>query len=315
MRRKSSLLTEDVVLSGHEGAVLSISFDPTGKHLCSGSFDRQIFLWDVYGECKNYNVLRGHKNAVLEVKWPTESTIVSCSADKTVAIWNANTGTRIRKLTEHTGVVNSCDVAREDSNIIASASDDCTVILWDARNKKSVCSMYHDYQVCSVCLSADGQYIFSGGIDNIIRRFDVRMGDSEVPDMALEGHVDTITGLSLSPDGHLLLSNAMDSTLRCWDIRPFASTADGQRCLKVIEGAHHGAEKVLLKCNWSPDQSRITCGSADRFVHVWETTFFQELYYLPGHKASVNQVIYHPTEPLIASCGSDRQIILGEYSL
>jgi len=102
-----------------------------------------IVLWDVYGECKNYNVLRGHKNAVLEVKWPTESTIVSCSADKTVAIWNANTGstmnissnfklictysgTRIRKLTEHTGVINSCDVSREDSNIIASASDDCT---------------------------------------------------------------------------------------------------------------------------------------------------------------------------------------------
>ena len=35
-------------------------------------------------------------------------------------------GTRIRKLTEHTGVINSCDVSREDSNIIASASDDCT---------------------------------------------------------------------------------------------------------------------------------------------------------------------------------------------
>ena len=42
-------------------------------------------LWDVAGESKNYNVLAGHKNAVLEVKWSSASnTIVSCSADKTV---------------------------------------------------------------------------------------------------------------------------------------------------------------------------------------------------------------------------------------
>ena len=41
-------------------------------------------LWEIQGDCKNYNVLHGHKNAVLEAKWLTETTIVSCSADKTV---------------------------------------------------------------------------------------------------------------------------------------------------------------------------------------------------------------------------------------
>ena len=33
----------------------------------SGSFDKGIFLWNVYGECENYGVMRGHVNAVLEV--------------------------------------------------------------------------------------------------------------------------------------------------------------------------------------------------------------------------------------------------------
>ena len=42
-------------------------------------------LWDVAGESKNYNVLTGHKNAVLEVKWSSSlNTLISCSADKTV---------------------------------------------------------------------------------------------------------------------------------------------------------------------------------------------------------------------------------------
>ena len=42
-------------------------------------------LWDVAGESKNYNVLTGHKNAVLEVKWSSSATnLISCSADKTL---------------------------------------------------------------------------------------------------------------------------------------------------------------------------------------------------------------------------------------
>ena len=85
-----------------------------------------------------------------------------------------------------------------------------------------------------MCISADGQYIYSGGIDNLIRRFDVRKGNTEVPDMILEGHLDTITGLSLSPDGHHLLSNSMDSNLRCWDIRPFVHGNDNSRVSHIL---------------------------------------------------------------------------------
>lgn len=127
-------------------------------------------LWEVFGENKNYNVLSGHKSAVLQVKWRSDSSIVSCSADKTVSIWDANRGQRVRKLTEHSAIVNSCSVVRgADANLIASGSDDCTAILWDVRSKQSANTFYHDYQVCAVALSADGHYVFTGGIDNVIR--------------------------------------------------------------------------------------------------------------------------------------------------
>jgi Prp8 binding protein len=128
-----------------------------------------LVLWDVFGENKNYNVLTGHKNAVLEVKWFNPSSILSCSADKTVAIWDSNKGSRVRKLTEHSGIVNSCCVAKNDETIIGSGSDDCTAILWDSRSKYSVSTIYHDYQICSVALSNDGTSFFTAGIDNLIR--------------------------------------------------------------------------------------------------------------------------------------------------
>jgi Prp8 binding protein len=341
--RLSSLYAPEISLSGHESAVYSIAFNPTGQYLCSGSMDRQIFLWEVYGgdesnredaAGRNYNVLSGHKNAVLQVNWNNVSspnTIVSCSADKTVAIWDAHKGARTRKLTEHTAVVNSCH-SSSGSNMLASGSDDCTVILWDARTKHSVGTFYHDYQVLSVCVSDDGLHVYSGGIDNIIRRFDTRMlsgdvegsgynGDEDGLDLVLKGHKDTVTGLALSPDGDHLLSNGMDATVRCWDVRPYAAgtgMAGESRCESVAVGAQHGAEKNLLRCAWSPDGRYVTAGSADRRVHVWDardTSNFREMYYLPGHQASVNQAVFHPHvgERVLASCGSDKAIFVGEY--
>ncbi|KAJ1397354.1 hypothetical protein B484DRAFT_407032, partial [Ochromonadaceae sp. CCMP2298] len=59
-------------------------------------------------------------------------------------------------------------------------------------------------------------------------------------------------------------------------------------CECVTGGVHHGAEKLLLRCGWSPDQAMVSAGSADRLV------------------------IFHPTQRILASCSSDRTIILGE---
>jgi Prp8 binding protein len=125
-------------------------------------------LWDVYGECRNYNVLSGHKNAVLEVHWTPEF-LLSCSADKTVALWDANKGVRVRKYGAHTGIVNSCAPARDDWSMLVSGSDDCSARVWDRRQRQEVFSLQHDFQVTSVCMSHDGQFCFTGGIDNIIR--------------------------------------------------------------------------------------------------------------------------------------------------
>ena len=49
-----------------------------------------IFLWDVYGDCDNYALLEGHKNAVLEVAWNFDGgEVISVGADKNVIIWDA----------------------------------------------------------------------------------------------------------------------------------------------------------------------------------------------------------------------------------
>lgn len=88
--------------------------------------------------------------------------------------------------------------------------------------------------------------------------------------------------------------------MRIWDIRPYAPP---QRCAAVFVGHQHSFEKNLLKCAWSPDGKRVSCGSGDRFVYVWDAQTRKIQYKLPGHNGSVNDVAFHPNEPISMSYG------------
>ena len=68
----------------------------------------------------------------------------------------------------------------------------------------------------------------------------------------------------------------------------------------------------MLKCSWSATASQVAAGSADNFVYVWDAETERIKYKLPGHKGSVNEVDFHPTQPIISSCSNDKQIYLGE---
>ena len=94
-QRTSRLPSPNYHLTGHADKIFSLAFDPSGNTLASGSMDASIFLWDVYAGFNNFNVLKGHKSAVLEVKWTDKSTLASASADKTVKLWDAHKGEKV----------------------------------------------------------------------------------------------------------------------------------------------------------------------------------------------------------------------------
>lgn len=82
----------------------------------------------------------------------------------------------------------------------------------------------------------------------------------------------------------------------------------------MFSGHLHNFEKNLLRCDWSPSGDMVTCGSADRMVNVYDVSSMALKYKLPGHNGSVNAAVFHPKEPIIGSCSSDRTIFLGELA-
>ena len=111
--RTSSLDQPTMKLTGHKGSVYCLHYDPLGEALVSGSFDKTCLLWNASGSCENYNVLEGHKNAILDVCWSNDSEhVATASADKTIGWFHANTGQRVKRFQGHTGIVNAVDSAK-----------------------------------------------------------------------------------------------------------------------------------------------------------------------------------------------------------
>lgn len=304
--RASSLQAPTMQLSGHTGSVYALEYCPGGSTLCSASFDKTCLLWS-HGDYSNYNVLTGHKNAVLDVAWLDDDTVATAGADQMVMLWDALTGQRLRKWSEHSAVVNAC--AKLSEQTLVSASDDGAVCVWDRRQKPVVSRLPSDFPV--VAVTGNGTTAWAAGIDPKITAWDLNMNKRLY---AMTGHGDTVTSLTLHPEETHVLSNSMDGTLKFWDIRPFLGNKTNKRHVQDFVGHKHNAERGLLKCAFSSDAKLVTAGSADRMVHIWDVFSGQELYLLPGHKGCINSVVFHPTENVVASGASDKQIFVGELS-
>ncbi len=63
-------------------------------------------------------------------------------------------------------------------------------------------------------------------------------------------------------------------------------------------GHSHNFEKNLLRVAWSPDSQLISAGSGDKFLYIWEFESSKIAYKLPGHTGSINDVDFHPNEPI-----------------
>ena len=280
---------------------------------------------------------------MLELHWlPDGERLVSCSPDRTARVWDAETGRQLKRMAEHSEIINSCRPLRRGGPLVVTGSDDGTAKIWDLRAKRSVATVTERYQILATAWAEAGDQVsklggegtssafvftttphltcpipslppsliqvYTGGIENVVRAWDLRRNEAV---MTLEGHTDSVTGLDVAPGGTHLLSNGADGVVREWDVRPYAPR---DRCCAAYRGATHDFERNLLRCAYSPDGTKLVAGSADRLVRVWERGTARQLYVLPGHTGSVNEVVFHPTEPIVASAGSDKQVFMGELA-
>ncbi|HYP00001.1 MAG TPA: hypothetical protein VER76_07400, partial [Pyrinomonadaceae bacterium] len=258
---------ERLTLKGHAGAVHALAFSHAGRVLASAS-----------GGMSLDNLLAQRAETL--------------TADNTVRLWNADTGSQLRALTGHTEQVNAVAFSPDDK-LVASGSNDGTVKLWAADTGAELRTLEWSIgTVLAVAFSPDGKVLASGH-SNYILLWDVSTGrllkrlDGHMPRgraAAAEelfttelvtsglsapacGSTDFrwVTSLSFSHDGKTLASGSKDRTAKLWDARTGA-------LLHTLSGHDSWVTSVAF----SPDDRMLASGSADTQVKMWNVASGRE---------------------------------------
>jgi len=133
-----------------------------------------IKIWDTTTG-KLIASLKGHTDRVFCLAW-TQNRLISGSADHSIRIWNTATWQQVAVLTGHTNSVKALAIY-PNGHILASASWDDTVRLWDLENNRSIGLPLHHHvnaiAVNCISFSADGKLLVTGCGDNNAYAWDI----------------------------------------------------------------------------------------------------------------------------------------------
>jgi sugar lactone lactonase YvrE len=210
--------------------------------------------------------------------------------DKTVRLWDAQTGKELRQFTGHGGELNVVAIS-PDGKVGASGDTKAEIRLWDLQKGGLVRQLFgHLDFVRGVVFFPDGNRLLSASDDKTVRIWDLATGNEL---KQLTGHTQFINGLSMSKDGTRALTGSDDNTARVWDL------VKGQE----VRSLFHPLAVVAVAL--SPDGKLAVTICNDRAVRVWDVATGKELRRLP-----------HPTQTWCLAFAPDgKRLVTGSGPL
>jgi WD40 repeat protein len=208
--------------------------------------------------------LIGHLNVYCVAISPDGQTLASCGDDKTIKIWNLNTGELLRTVTGHSDIVWSVTFS-PDGQMIASCSEDKTVKIWKLDTGKMLHTLLgHSEAVGSITFSPDGKTLVSGSADKAVKIWNLSTG-TELHTLTVDYD---IAELAIRPNDQTLVTAGVYGRIKLWNL------STGELLSTVSEG--HSPATI------SPDGQIVACaiGQNSSTIKLWDLDTGELLYHL-----------------------------------
>ncbi len=319
-----------------------VVFARSGQLIAAGCHRGEVKVWD-RGSLEILVTLWGHEAGVWSLDSdPAGNRLVSCSHDRTLRLWEIDTGREPHCFRGHSHSVYGV-AFHTSGTAIASGSRDGSVKVWDPELSGTPRVLIgHVGEINSLALDPEGKWVATGGNQGTIHTW-----DAATLEMAarLTGHRRAVGDLDFSPMGDRLVSASEDRTVRIWN----PQTGEELMLLQghgdqVLSVAFHPKRQILAsgckdgivkfwssrtghsiksfrahthstEClRFSPDGKLLATGSGYGTIRLWDAYSGQELKSIPGTASAVFCLAFSPEDSRIAAGLNGGKIQVWEVS-
>jgi WD40 repeat protein len=283
------------------------------------------------------HTLDGHPTVSDIVLSADAQTLISGGQDKTIKVWELQTGKLKKTLRSDSGAINDLAIA-PDGKTVVTGSGDRIVRIWDITSDRPPQILKgHSGSVLLVDISSDGKTIISvaDGINREIKVWDIATGKQKAT--LPYTHFDDI-----SPDGKTVLFTLPSSKLMAWDVTtnqqqvlqnffsPSSDSArislDGQTLVSIKKTGKRSFDvqvsdlrtgKIKAKKSFSREifrpfnmtlSSNFIIGSTPKGLTVWNLQTAELEAVLDGQPEQMSRLVVSPDGKLLAGITRDSRI-------